>query len=199
MRPALKILLIASSLAMLAGGLFGPIYAVFVEQIGGDLLTAGGAYAAFSIAAGLLIFLISRWEDHVKHKEILVIIGYALGCIGFIGYLLVQEPWHLFIVQIIFGLGEAIGVPAFDGLYSKNLDHGKFVSEWGLWETMAYIIGGISALIGGYIANIYGFKSLFIIMLIISIIGLIASLSLLKMKNRTIDKINNKRKQKKRK
>ena len=51
MQRKLKILLFASALFMLAGGLFGPIYAVFVEEIGGDLLTAGGAYAAFSIAA----------------------------------------------------------------------------------------------------------------------------------------------------
>ena len=43
MKRKLKILLMASALLMLAGGLFGPIYAVFVEQIGGDLLTAGGA------------------------------------------------------------------------------------------------------------------------------------------------------------
>ena len=64
MQKALKILLMASGLSILAGGLFGPIYAVFVEQIDGDLLTAGTAYAIFAIVAGVIIFLVSRWMNN---------------------------------------------------------------------------------------------------------------------------------------
>ncbi len=109
MQKALKILLLASGLSILAGGLFGPIYAVFVEQIGGDLLTAGTAYSVFAISAGVLIFFISRWEDHVKYKEQFVVVGYALGCFGFLGYLLIQDLLDLFAVQAIFGIATAIG------------------------------------------------------------------------------------------
>ncbi len=175
MQKELKILLTSSSLFLLAGGLFGPIYAVFVEQIGGDLLTAGGAYAAFSVSAGILIFLLSRWEDHVKHQEKLVVLGFLLNCFGFAGYLFIRSPIELFIVQIIFGIGEAINAPAFDGLYSKHLDRGKFVSEWGMWESLYRIITAIAAAGGGYIALVYGFRNLFALMLIISVIGLIIS------------------------
>ena len=156
MQKVLKILLLASGLSLLAGGLFGPIYAIFVEQIGGDILTAGTAYAAFAISAGVLIFVISRWEDHIKYKETLVIMGYALGCFGFLGYLLIQDPLDLFAVQVIFGIATAIGTPAYDGLYSKHLDKGKFVSEWGLWESMNYILVGISAAVGGFLAKFFG-------------------------------------------
>jgi len=182
MKRKLRILLLASALLMLAGGLFGPIYAVFVEQIGGDLLTAGGAYAAFAIASGVMIFFISRWEDHVKHKEKLVIIGYALSTIGFLGYLFIKTPLHLFIVQVILGLGEAVSSPAFDDLYSKHLQKGKFASEWGLWESFYYITIGAGALIGGFIGQEFGFKPLFMIMFLISLAGLISSLFLLRKK-----------------
>ena len=76
MQRELKILTLASGLFIFAAGLFGPIYAVFVEDIGGDILTAGMSYSIFAIIAGVLTFLISRWEDHVKHKEKLVVILY---------------------------------------------------------------------------------------------------------------------------
>jgi MFS family permease len=175
MQKELRILLLSSALFMLAAGLFGPIYAVFVEEIGGDLLTAGTAYSAFAIAAGVIIFFISRWEDHVKHQEKLVILGYALSCVGFLGYLLIKKPLDLFIVQIILGIGEAVGIPAYDGLYSKHLDKGKFVSEWGLWESMNYIVLGISAALGGFLAKTYGFRFLFFIMFLLSVGGLIVS------------------------
>lgn len=178
MQKELKLLLLSSSLFTLAGGLFGPIYAVFVEQIGGDLLTAGSAYAAFAIAAGVLIVLISKWEDHFKHQEKLVVAGFVFSCLGFLGYLFIRQPWHLFVVQIVFGLGEAVGTPAYDGLYSRHLDKGKFASEWGLWEGMRWIVTAIAAAIGGFMANLYGFRFLFGIMFVISLIGLITSLFL---------------------
>ncbi len=175
MQKELRILLFSSALFILAGGLFGPIYAVFVERIGGDLLTAGGAYSAFAIAAGVLLFFISRWEDHVKHQEKLVVLGYLFSAAGFLGYLMIRNPIDLFIVQIIFGLGEAIGTPAFDGLYSKHMDRGKFISEWGMWESMNLILTGVAAIAGGFLATVYGFRSLFVLMFILSIFGLLAS------------------------
>ena len=184
MQRELKILLLSSALFILAGGLFGPIYAVFVEEIGGDLLTAGSAYAAFAIAAGVLIFFLSKWEDHVKHQEKLVVIGFVFSCIGFLGYLFIRQPWHLFVVQIIFGLGEAVGTPAYDGLYSRNLDKGKFVSEWGMWESMQWIVTAVAAAAGGLLANLYGFRFLFGIMFIVSLIGLITSALLIKKKKK---------------
>ncbi len=179
MQRELKILLSASGLSILAAGLFGPIYAVFVQEIGGDLLTAGTAYSAFAISAGILIFFISRWEDHIKHQEKLVVAGYSLGSLGFLGYLLIRNPFDLFIVQVIFGISTAIGVPAYDGIYSRHLDKGKFVSEWGMWESMNYVVMGIAAALGSLIASLFGFSTLFMLMLALSILALIVSALLL--------------------
>lgn len=178
MNRTMKILLTSSAMFLLAGGLFAPIYAIFVERIGGDLLAAGSAYAAFAISAGVLLFFISRWEDHIKHKEKLIVGGWVLSCIGYAGYMFVREPWHLVIVQVVFGIGTAICNPAFDGLYSKSLDRGKFASEWGMWESMSFIVTAIAALIGSYVADLYGFGTLFSFMFAVSIIGLAIALLL---------------------
>tara|TARA_Y100000034_G_C6738489_1_gene327569 strand:+ start:77 stop:625 length:549 start_codon:yes stop_codon:yes gene_type:complete len=182
MKHRLKILLWSSFFINLAAGLFGPLYAVFVEKIGGDLLTAGSAYAAFAIASGVIIFFLSKYEDKVKHQEKLLILSRFLSVIGFAGYLLIRNPLDLFIVQIIFGIAVAIGNPTFDSMYSKNLTKGKFASQWGAWEAMYSITVGVAAIIGGFIAQNYGFQILFWIMLIISIISFISALSLIKRK-----------------
>jgi hypothetical protein len=178
MNKILKTLLFADSFSIFAVGMFGPIYAIFVENIGGDILAAGGAYAAFAMASGILLFLISKWEDHVKHKEKLVVIGYGLGSVGIIGYLFISAPTHLFIVQIILGIAGAIGSPAYDAIYSRFLDRGKFASEWGLYESMEYIVTAIAALTGAFIASIFGFQYLFIAMFFFSLIGLFISIRL---------------------
>ena len=183
MNRILKYLLVSEAFWMLSVGLFGPIYAIFVARVGGDVLEAAWAYAAFSLAAGFMIFFISRWEDHVKHKEKLVILGHAIGALGILGYLFVGSPVHLFIVQIILGIAEAIVAPAFDGIYSINLDRGRFASEWGMYDSMDYMVTGISAAAGGLIASILGFPVLFFIMFILSIASLVVSVRLFYLNN----------------
>lgn len=182
MRRELRTLFWADSLANFAAGLFGPIYAVFVEEIGGDLLTAGAAYSVFAIVSGLAMYLISKWENRSKHKEMILIFSYFLSTLGFLGYLFVKTPIHLFIVQIIFGISVAFCWPVFDGLFSKWLDKGKFVYQWGSYDALWSILSGISALIGGALANFYGFRFLFFIMFFISLIGLMVSLFLISKK-----------------
>jgi len=186
MKKELKILLLTSVLFFLAGGLLGPIYAVFVQEIGGDLLTAGTAYSIFAIATGILIYLISKIENRMKHIEVFVTLGYGIKSIGFLGYLLITSPIHLFIVQIIMGIGEAILTPAYDGLYTKHIQKGKTVYEWGVWESLTWITVGIAAIIGGFVAKVYGFQVLFVFMLIASVLGTISSSALLIKKHQNL-------------
>ncbi len=55
-----RILLITSYIGFLTVGLFGPLYAIFVKKIGGDVLEAGVAYGLFSIVSGAFIFTAGR-------------------------------------------------------------------------------------------------------------------------------------------
>ncbi len=182
MNRILKYLLVGESFWLLAAGLFGPIYAIFVTNVGGDILAAGGAYAAFSFAAAGMTFFISRWEDCVKHKEKLILLSHVLGSAAILGYLLVENPFQLALIQILLGLANAIGGPAFDGLYSKHLDKGRYSSEWGLYDSVDYLAAGISAAAGGFVASVYGFQMLFIMMFIFSLVSVAVSLKLFHLK-----------------
>ena len=182
MRKILKVLIATSVLFTMAGGMLGPIYAIFVKEIGGDILSAGEAYAVFALAAGLITLVISKWEDHIKHIEKLVVFGYLLSTIGFFAHLYVKTPYHLFLVQMLFGFSAAILNPAYDALYSKYLQKGKIASQWGLWEAENMIVTAIASVIGAYVAKVYGFKTLLVLMFVFSDIGLIASLGLLSRK-----------------
>jgi MFS family permease len=178
MRTGLKIILIISGLSITAWGLLAPIYAIFVEEIGGDLLTAGSAYSIYSLVAGFIVFFISRFKKAEKSPETFIVIGYGLGVIGFAGYLFVKSPVHLFIVQLIFGLSEAIRLPSRDALFSKLIGDGKYAVSWGLWWSLSYIIAALAALIGGYLAQAFGFRVLFYVMLASAFTGFLISLKL---------------------
>jgi MFS family permease len=182
MKRELKILNTVSALFVFSSGLLGPIYAIFVQRIGGDLIAAGSAYAAFAIVSGVLIFFISKWEERIHHQEKIMVAGFAMGCIGFLGYIFVQNPLQLLMVQIVIGIAYAVRAPVWDSLYSRNLDEGRFTSEWGVWESMNLVVLGASAAIGGMVAETFGFATLFVAMFCVSFAGFLVSVSLMLIK-----------------
>jgi|SRR3989344_2436670 len=198
MKKELNILLVAAAFSTFVYSMLGPIYAIFVEKIQGGILEASYAVAIFSITAGILIFLVSRWEDGIKHKENLLTLGYMLSSIGFFSYMLISKPIHLYFVEIIFGLAVAVSSPLYDGLYSNYLDKKKCISNWGVWESMSYIISSLAALTGGLLVNYFGFDVLFFIMFMLSLVSVFVSLLLVREK-RLKTELNNKEKNKSKK
>ncbi len=181
MRKLGRILLITDTLYILAGGFLGPIYALYVEKIGGDLLDASLTFALFMGTSGIVVFLFSLWEDKNKHQEKFVILGYLFGVIGYLMYLFVNSPVHLFAVQIVLGLSASLKDPSYDALFSE---YGRkhLALAWGEWEAMDYFSLAASALVGGYIVVLFGFQTLFYIMIICSLISFLISLLLLRHK-----------------
>ena len=164
MHRPLKVILGTNALVILSGALLVPIWAIYVEKIGGDILTAGTAYAVFLIIAGVCIVIFGKFEDRIKRKDLVVVVAYIIMGIGFFGYILVKNPIQLFIVQAIIGLGEAIYIPALNALYNRFIEEKRAASQWGFWDGMIYIVAGVAAISGALIADYLGFSVLFIAM-----------------------------------
>ena len=85
---ALKVLLMTNGLILLAGAMIGPIYALFVERVGGDLMDASIAGGLFALSAGFVSLIFGRLSDKTKDTTWVVILGYLLIALGFFLYLL---------------------------------------------------------------------------------------------------------------
>lgn len=161
---ALRILLITNGLVLIAGAMLGPIYALFVEKIGGNLLEASMTGGIFALAAGITTLIAGRYADKIKHKEAIVVIGYFVMGIGFLLYTIINSIWFLFFVQILIGTAEAVYSPVFDALYSKHLTRKKSGREWGAYEALQYFAIAIGAVLGGIIVTTLGFNAIFLTM-----------------------------------
>jgi predicted MFS family arabinose efflux permease len=160
----LRLLLITNSLILLSAAMLGPIYALFVEDIGGDLMDASIAGSIFALVAGLTTLISGRYSDKVKENELIVALGYCIIGTGFFLYTIADSVYFIFCIQALVGLGEAIYSPAFDALYSKHLDGHKSGAQWGIWESMNYFSIATGATLGGTIVTLFGFDTLFILM-----------------------------------
>jgi len=165
---AIRILLATNALILLASAMLGPIYAIFVEKVGGDLMDASVAGFLFALTAGLITLYTGRYSDGMKHNDKIIIFGYSLIGTGFLLYQFVDSVVGLFAIQILIGIGEAVYSPAFDKLYSKHLDFGRSGSEWGTWESMNYFTAAFGALVGGILVTQLSFSALFYAMALLS-------------------------------
>jgi len=160
----LRILLVTNSMILFSTAMLGPIYALFVEKVGGSLLDAGFAGGVFALAAGITVIFSGRYSDKIKQSELVVVFGYIIIGSGYLLYTQVNSIWMLLLVQVLVGFGEAIYSPAFDSIYSQHLSLTKAARQWGAWEATNYFSIAIGAVFGGFIATVFGFKILFFIM-----------------------------------
>ena len=111
--------------------------------------------------------------------EKVLVAGYALNAIFTFGYLFVTNPLQLFIVQAGLGIAEAIGTPAWDTLYAKNISENMDSYAWGLSTGQSQIVTGLAFAFGGLITNFISFDALFVTMGVIQIIAAIVSSQLI--------------------
>lgn len=168
---ALKILLFTNSMILIASAMLGPIYALFVERVGGNLMAASIAGGIVALVAGLTTVISGIYSDKIRQDELIIVIGYLITGFGFILYIFIHSVTALFIVQVIIGLGGGIYAPAFDDVYAKHLDGHKSGLEWGVRESMNNFTTAFGAIAGGFIAMFLGFKVLFLIMALLAFLS----------------------------
>lgn len=161
---ALRILLSTNAFILLVGAMLGPVYALFVEKIGGSLLDASFAGALFALAAGVTTLISGKYSDKVKETELIIVVGYLIIGISFLLYIFVNSVIQLFLVQMLIGFGSAVYSPAFDAVYSNHLDGRKSGRQWGAWESMNYFTTAVGATLGGFIITRFGFQTMFFVM-----------------------------------
>src|SRR3989338_5535354 len=134
-----KILLWGSNLWQFGAGMLGPLFAIFAEDIGGDVLDISWVYAAYLIVTGVGIILVGKLADKIG-DEYLMIAGYALSALATFGYLFITTTTELLFVQILQGISLALMQPTCLALYvyfrGAGKDGGHF---WGLSAGMGYV------------------------------------------------------------
>lgn len=159
----IKILLFTSALSLFASGLFAPIYAVFVEEINGSILDAGVAWFIASVAFASLQYPMGKLADIYSKKFFLLVQCFGTALV-FFSMMFISSVEELFVLEFFIGVFQAVGTPAYDGLFSVNIDRNRESQEWGTWEMVSGYSSAFSALVGASVVYLFGFKTLFLFM-----------------------------------
>lgn len=159
---ALRLLFYTNALFVFAAMLLGPLYAVYVQKIGGGVMAVSISSAAFYISSTVALILVSKYGDKYKEKEVLLVISWLIRGLCFLSLIFVNSVLGLVLVQVVFGLGEALGTPTFNALFAEHVDRKHEVMEYSDWSIISNIVTALSVIVGGLVVSSFGFSFLFV-------------------------------------
>lgn len=174
----IKLLILSDLIFYFALGLLAPIFAVFIlKNIQGSTLQVVGLATTFYwIARVISTTPISRFMDRTdgeRDEFWIMVLGLTIrSCIP-LAYLFMNQPWHLYLVQFIFGLAGSMDTPAWRILFTDHLDKGRTGYEWSLEDIAIGISTASSAYLGAVLADRFGFS---VVMIMLSGLGFLATL-----------------------
>lgn len=124
--------------------------------------------------------MISDHIEGLRDEVFFIIFGYLARGVLFMLFALATHVWHLYMFQFFAGALRALASPADKALFTKYLKSHKTATLWGVDESFVNISSALGAGLGGYLITVYGFRSVFVITGILTIIAGIVNIPLLK-------------------
>lgn len=166
-----------SDILMLSGwGLVSPIIAVFfTEQIvGGSVAVAGLATTIFYLTKSIIQIPVARFVDLKKGEWDdfwTMIIGSVMISISAFLFIFAKTPIHIYLIQAFYGVGTALSYPSWLAIFTRHIDSREEGLEWSLYYTATDLGAALTAGLGGLMAAAFGYRELFFIVGIASLIG----------------------------
>jgi MFS family permease len=172
----LNVLILSDFIILSAYGFIAPIFAIFLTEkiIGGTLVVVGIAEAVYLGAKSLLQVPIGIYIDRTEGQKLdfwLLFTGNLMMSVGLFLYLFAQFPWHIYLISLFFGVGNALAYPAWTGLFTRNIVENRESFAWSYSTTVVELGSAVAAAVGAAIAQFLGFNILFIIVGLVSVLG----------------------------
>ena len=175
-----KVLIVSDFFLNLGWGLLSPVFAIFILK---DITMQDPLRAAEVAGFAALFYWITKSFLTIPMGYILdkkrgekddfwvMVIGELIMVLVPLGYLLANAPWHIYLLQILYGSATAMAFPSWLAIFTRHIDKGKEAFEWGIESTSIGMGAGIAGGLGGIIAGSLGFGVLFIITSVLNLVG----------------------------
>ncbi len=166
-------------------GLIGPILAIFIVNNiqGGNARVVGIAVGIYLLVKSVLQIPIAHYLD-LNHGEkddyYALFIGTLLTAITPIIFIFATISWHIYIAQVIHALGMAMAIPSWSAIFTRHIEKRREAFCWSLDSSALGLGAGITGIIGGTVAQSFGFIPLFIGVSVFNVIAALLFLFIMK-------------------
>lgn len=160
---AFAVLLLCVFCSLLGVGIVSPLLPLYAEAMGASGVLLGMIFSSFTITRAIVIPFIGPLSDR-RGRKLFLLIGFGGFTIATLGYVLAVTPLHLIITRAVQGATAGMMLPIARAFIGDLCPRG----EEGRWQGIANaaFFGGFAMgpLIGGPIAEWYGYNTAFYVM-----------------------------------
>jgi MFS transporter, DHA1 family, multidrug resistance protein len=152
-------------------GIVAPLLAPYSKGLGATGLWIGIIYSGFYMVRFLVGTPIGRLADRYGPKGILTISMSIYPFIAF-SYYLSDSLITLLGARLLHGLASAMLLPMAMTYIGEVTPKGREGSNMGIYNTVLFLANGVGPILGGMIANWWGIKEAFLLLLILALLTL---------------------------
>ena len=182
-----KTLVLSDFFINLGWGFLSPVFAIFIlknvamQNISMAAEVAGLAALFYWVTKSVLEIPIGYFLDKKKGEKDdfwFMVIGEFIMAFVPLGYLFSTMPLHIYLLQMLYGVGMAMSLPSWLAIFTRHVDRGKEALEWGMETTGIGIGAGIAGGLGGMVAASFLFDILFLFVSLLNFISVIVLISI---------------------
>lgn len=155
----LLLMTLAMIIANTAGMMFFPLLPLYLEDLGASVQQVG-LFFTLQVILALTSRIFGGWvSDHTGRLPTIALGGMS-GVIGYLGFTL-APTWQWVFIGALFGeISASLVAPSYQAYVAEQAPEGKTSSTFGLVNGLFAICMIIGPLLGGFIADRFGFKTL---------------------------------------
>jgi len=134
----------------------------------------GLGQAVFLILKSVLQIPVARFIDRVKGEmDDLIVMATGTIIISLVPFLYLgaSDAPQVLLIQALYGFGSALVTPGWLAIFTRHVDRDLEAEEWSIYNSMVGLGAALAGALGGFLAEKFGFQSLFLIVGVICLVG----------------------------
>jgi MFS family permease len=157
--PLLLLFMLAMILANMGGNMYGPLEALYLQDLGASVGQIGLFYTLSQIIP-LLLQILGGWISDSLGRLRAIAIGSLVGITIYIPLLLATRWEWVLIASALSAVTRALIGPSFDAFIAEHSSPGNRARLFGITQTLYGVVAVVGPLAGGYLVEAAGFKGM---------------------------------------
>lgn len=157
--PRLFFLTITMIIANLSSNMYFPLLPLYLESLGASVREVG-FFFTMEVILSIAFRILGGWISDNIGRLLTVAFGGSVGMVAILCFTLAPS-WELAILGALFGqMGASLVGPSFQAYTAESAPEGKMSSTFGIVNSLFFICMIIGPLLGGFLAENYGYKTM---------------------------------------
>ena len=154
--------LLAMILANMGGQMYGPLMSIYIRNLGATVPQIGLFFTLSSIVP-LALQILGGWISDTLGRLRAIAIGSVVGIFTYVALILAPSWEWLLIAAAFSAITGALVGPSFDAFLAEQSSEKNRAKMFGISHALFGVVGFIGPALGGWLAEIRGFKFMLLI------------------------------------